>query len=169
MSQQSRAGRRVRATSAIGKLVRKALTPAARRRGFAEANILDDWEAIVGAVLASRCQPIRLAFARGRSSGGVLHMRVGGGAAIEIMHITPQIIERVNDYYGFIAVREIKLLQAPLHYRRRKLKPKPPPPLSDADEAALNLDVSRVADDTLQQSLLRLGRSIKQRKAISRL
>lgn len=155
-----RRGRGGSAGREIGRLLAGVLDPAARRRGFAQASLLAEWPQIVGAALASRCQPLRVDYAPGRRRGGTLLLQAGGGAALELQHAAPQIVERVNVYFGFPAVRQLRLLQMPL----------PPPPrrpvprlraLGGAEEAALAQAVDAVGDEELRASLLRLGRALK--------
>jgi hypothetical protein len=144
----------------LGRLLRHALDPAARRRGFAEAGVLAAWAAIVGPDLADRCRPIKLTFPRGRQSG-VLHLQVGGAAALELQHCAPLVIERINIYFGYPAVAELRLLQAPLP------PPAPPPaPRRGRGRAAEEIDaVARasevITDMELREALARLGRTVK--------
>ena len=134
--QGSRQGRSGHAGRQVARLIGAVLDPAARRRGFAQASLLADWSMIVGMTLARRCQPVRVDYAPGRRRGGTLVVHASGPAAIEIQHATPQIIERINLYFGFQAVRQLRLLQVPL-------RPSPPPrpvgprALAPEEEAAL--------------------------------
>jgi hypothetical protein len=141
-------------------LLGRVLDPAARRRGLAEAKLLTAWPTIVGPWLARRCQPIRL----GRDdAGGVLTLHVAGAAALELQHGAPQVIERINGFFGFPAVRRLRLVQAP-----RPAPARPPssaaPPLSTAEEAAVAAAVREVVDPDLRAALAALGRALKARR-----
>lgn len=155
---------RRRATAAVSRLLTKLLTPAARQRGFAAVAVIEEWPLIVGPALARRCHPVRLAFRPGSKSGGTLVLQAAGGAALELQHSAPQILERVNDYFGFRAAARLQLLQMPL----RPAKPQPAPPqtrpLSAAEEAALAASVAAIGDTELGAALEALGRSIKGRQ-----
>ena len=157
--QDTRQGRTGQAGLQVAKLLAGILDPAARRRGFAEASLLADWATIVGPTLASRCQPLRIDHAPGRRNGGTLLLRVGGAAALEIQHAAPQILERINAYFGRRVVRQLRMLQMPL-----PVAPEPPPrvarALSRAKEAALSGAVGGIADDPLREALLALGRTV---------
>ncbi len=156
-----RQGRAGSAGREVGRLLAAVLDPAARRRGFAQANLLADWARIVGPSLARRCQPLRVDYAPGRRRGGTLLVQAGGAAAMEVQHAAPQIVERVNTYFGFPAVRQLRLLQMPL----RAAAPPPAPPrrraLTAEEEAALGEAVGPVADADLRSALLRLGRTVR--------
>lgn len=157
---------RRRATAAVSRLLTKLLTPAARQRGFAAVAVVEEWPLIVGQNLARRCHPVRLAFRPGSKTGGTLVLQAAGGAALELQHSTPQILERVNDYFGFRAAARIQLLQMPL--RPHPPQPAPPRtrPLSDTEEATLAAEVAAVGDAELGAALAALGRSIKARQPL---
>ncbi len=157
------AGRR-RTAAALSRLLTRLLTPAARQRGFAAVEVVEEWPRIVGAGLARRCHPVRLEFRRGTTAGGTLVLQASGGAALELQHTAPQLLERVNDYFGFRAATRLRLMQMPL-----EPQPRPPVPpalrrLTDEEEAAVAGEVAPVADLELGAALLALGRSIKARR-----
>ena len=135
------------------------LDPAARRRGLAEAKLLTEWPTIVGPGLAARSQPIRLGKSFGQ--GGVLVLHVAGTAALELQHSVPQILERINGFFGYPAVSRLHLIQAPPP--RRHSRPAPPPKrsLSDAEEMELTEAVRDICDPGLRVALRSLGRSLK--------
>jgi hypothetical protein len=131
------------------------LTPAARQRGFTAATLLAEWRHVVGPALAARCQPTQL-----ESRGGVLHLQASSAAALEIQHATPQIIERVNTYFGFVAVRRLRLVQVPL-----RLCPPPAEPITrplvPAEAAAIENALAGVDEGPLRTALKGLGHSLR--------
>ena len=142
-------------------LLGRVLDPAARRRGLAEARLPTEWPAIVGPELAARSQPVRLTRRQGLP-GGVLSLHVAGAAALELQHSEPQVLERINGYFGYPAVIRLHLIQAPPQRPRRP----PPPPsrdLTGAEEHAIAAAVEGIADPGLQAALAALGRSVKVR------
>ena len=155
---------RRRATAAVSRLLTKLLTPAARQRGFAAVAVIEEWPAIVGPDLARRCHPVRLAFRPGSKTGGTLVLQASGGAALELQHSTPQLLERVNDYFGFRAAARLQLLQMPLRPAKAAAAPPRTRPLTDAEEAVLAADVAAIGDSELGAALAALGRSIKGRQ-----
>ena len=153
--------RRLHATSAIGRLLSDLLSPAARRRGFAQAAVLAEWDRIVGPMLAARCQPVRLAFERGRTTHGVLFLRARGGAALELQHATLQICERVNDYMGYPAVARVHLMQVPLPRPTPLPRPAPRAPCpTRSSTRGWRRNWRGVEDPDLRAVLHRLGRAV---------
>jgi hypothetical protein len=141
-------------------LLGRVLDPAARRRGLAEAKLLTEWPAIVGPRLAGRSQPVRLT-PRPDQPGGVLSLHVAGAAALELQHSEPQVLERINGFFGYPAVSRLHLIQAPP--ARTAAPPAPPdrPGLTSAEENEVALDVRPISDPALQAALARLGRTLK--------
>lgn len=133
------------------------------RRGFAEGGLIAEWPSIVGAAIAAHCQPAKLSLARpGRRQDGALMLRVEPGFALELQHLAPQIIERINGHYGYAAIARLTFQQGPLRASRRQ----PPPPmrrLGAAEEAELRQQVATVEDEELRGALERLGRAMRQR------
>jgi hypothetical protein len=131
------------------------------KRGFAAARVIADWPEIVGAELAESSIPERLVRARGADSA-TLVVRVSPGAALELQHTIPQVVERVNGYFGFRAVDRLRLIQGPVAPRARRAPPVTPP-LSPAAEAALETILAPLANSPLHDSLARLGRAVRGR------
>ena len=96
--------------------------------------------------------------AMGGEGGGVLHVRVAGAFALELQHLEPVVIERINAHFGHAAVTRLKMTQGlPAGSVKPRRRPKP---LGAAAETALAATVERIGDDRLKQALARLGRAI---------
>ena len=112
----------------IGAYAARALDPAARARGFATTALL---ERVAGNRRRRACPvhharpgglaeaPRRGGKCRPRTKGGgtkarSLVLRVEGPRAIEVQHRSGQILERVNAYFGYRAIAEMRILQAPV-------------------------------------------------------
>jgi hypothetical protein len=143
----------------LPELLRILLDPAARRRGLAEARLLTDWPLVVGPQLGARCQPVRLTAARD-GAGGVLTIHVGGASALELQHSAPQVIERINDFFGFPAVARLRLIQAPPARPVKRRGPRPVRPLAPDELSALAALVEPVRPPALQAALAELGRTV---------
>lgn len=133
------------------------------RRGFAEAGLLADWSSVVGSHLANLCAPCKLAFAkRGERRDGTLTLRVESGHGPTLQHLEPQLLERINAYFGYAAVARLRLQQGPLP-RRKTTASLDLPGLSGEEENDLCARVSDVEDEELRQALLSLGQSMGRR------
>ncbi len=137
------------------------LSPAARRRGFAETTILTEWSRVVGAGFAARCQPVRIDHPRGGRRGGTLLLRATGGAALELQHAAPQLLERINTHFGYPAVARLRFIHAP----PPRMRPRPPAPpareLSPAERRELAALTGAIAEPGLREALLALGEAVR--------
>jgi hypothetical protein len=130
------------------------------RHGLAEGGLIADWSSIVGAMIAERSLPLRLSFTGGERREGTLHVRVSGALALELQHLEPQILERINGFFGYRAVGRLRIHQGPVPVERRARR-EPPPPLAPAAEAEIGSLVAAVEDDGLRRALQELGRSLR--------
>lgn len=156
---KSRRGGGLRALAAT---LPKVTARAYGRRGFAEGGLAADWTSVVGRDIARRCQPQRLSFARsGPREGGTLTLRVDSGFALEMQHLEPLLIERLNSYFGYRAVAALTLRQGPLRHKPARAKPETAP-LSAEEETRLQERLAAVEDPEVRAALGRLGRSVRQ-------
>lgn len=130
------------------------------KHGLAEAGLVADWSAIVGERLAADTLPVKLAFPRGERRDGTLHIKVAGALALELQHLSPQLLERINGYLGYRGVERIRIERGPLPRARRLAEPTAPAFLAPEAEAELAARVDGIDDAALRDSLARLGRAI---------
>ena len=135
---------------------------ALRRYGFQTNELALRWSEIVGQQVSRMAAPERLGRARGKQ-GAVLDLRVRSASALEIQHLAPMIVERINAYYGHTVVASLRLRQGPLPMPPAP-RPAPPPP-DPAVERALADGVAGVGHDRLRAALLSLGRSAARKSA----
>ena len=129
------------------------------KRGLGEAQLLAEWYAVVGDELAGETLPMKLSFPAGGRKNGVLKLRVSSAAALSVQHREPQILERINGFFGYAAVARLALVQGPLPDRGQASR-RIQRPLTPAEFAALSRRVSQVSDPGLKSALERLGAAI---------
>ena len=95
-----------------GATARKTVDRIAGKYGFAEADVLLNWPAIAGEALASVCQPVKVTYSRERTLGATLVVLTNSARAPEVEMKGPAIVERVNQYYGYRAIRRLKVTQS---------------------------------------------------------
>jgi len=125
------------------------------KRGFGEAQLVTQWEAVIGAELAEKLSPERLTFARNERRNGTLRLRVASAFATEAQHLEPVLIERINAFFGYGAVARLVLVQGPplnAPSARPALRA-----LSRDEQQAIETRVAGIADPELRAALARLG------------
>ena len=100
-----------------------------RRFGFVQSSVVSRWDEIVGARYAAVSAPEAIRFPVGRKSEGTLELTVEGAHATMMQHVLPEIIERVNRFFGYAAVARIKVRQGPVAKPTAAPKPSAPPML----------------------------------------
>ena len=153
------ARRKERGLLAVGASLPTVAAPSLRKRGFAQGRLITEWPAIAGDLLARETVPQKLVFPRGSKGDGTLHLRVSSGFALELQHIAPQLIERINGFFGYRAVADLRFQQGPVP---PKCKPRRigPRRLADTDEARLQRTLDTIEDPGLRDALAGLGRAV---------
>lgn len=153
----------------VGDLVGATMSPALRARGFASLEIIARWDDLVGQRFAGKSRALQLKWPpRGAksdpeaaSAGATLIVAVAGGAAVELQHMAPQIIERVNAMIGWRCVAKLAFRQQPVS--SRAAEPKRETPLTAAEQSRIEAVTGAVQDENLRHALLRLGKGVIQR------
>ena len=123
----ARGNRNVNVGKSVGSFVPRLAQKAFETFGFSTVALLTEWPAIVGHDLAGYTLPERLKWPRkvkprgeaqsdveagceGRP-GATLVLRVEPSRALDVQYGAAQIIERINSYFGYRAVAELRLQQ----------------------------------------------------------
>ena len=123
----------------------------------------------MGRDIAAHCVPRKLDRPRpsqrrgAHAAEGTLTLRVEAGYALEVQHLEPQLLERINGYFGFQAVTRLRLLQGPAPAPKPEIAPAAPPPPEAV--SALHARLENVNDAELRGALDRLGHALLRRDA----
>lgn len=151
--------RRRGAMRALAADVPQVVKPALGKRGFSEGQLVAQWAEIVGAELARRMMPEKLTFPPGERRDGTLRLRVAPGFALEAQHREPQILERLNAFFGYRALARLALVQGPLP-TETPAAPRRCRDLAPSERLALAQRVAGIADSELRDALTRLGEAV---------
>jgi hypothetical protein len=99
---------------AVSELLPDVGRAAFRRFGFVQSAVVSRWVEIVGARYAGVSQPESIRFPHGERANGVLTLTVRGAHAPMMQHIAPEIVERVNRFFGYAAVARVTIRQGDL-------------------------------------------------------
>ncbi|WP_419825627.1 DUF721 domain-containing protein [Sphingomonas sp.] len=97
---------------AVAEIVPDVGRAAFRRFGFVQSSVVSRWPEIVGPRYAGVSSPESIRFPRGGTGEGVLTLVVDGARAVMIQHVAPELIERVNRFFGYPAVARIQIRQS---------------------------------------------------------
>ena len=129
----------------LGALVPRLTRPAFRRRAPATAQVLADWPAIVGPAIAAVTTPRRL-------SAGTLTIACSGPIAMELQHLSGELIGRINTHLGKPVVSGLRFVQTMGAEVPMAVAPEAAP---EAETPAIDLP-----EGPLRDALAALGRAV---------
>ena len=103
------------AAKPIAELMPEIGRTAFRKFGFVQSSVVTRWPEIVGERHARACAPESIRFPIGEKRDGILQLVVKPAFAPQIQHSIPEIVERVNRFFGYAAVAKVKLRQGEVH------------------------------------------------------
>ncbi|MGI8944086.1 MAG: DUF721 domain-containing protein [Qipengyuania sp.] len=151
------------AAKPISELMPQIGRTAFRRFGFVQSSVVTRWPEIVGETHARVCAPESIRFPPGEKSEGILQLVVAPAQAPLIQHVIPEIIERVNRFFGYKAVARVKLRQGAVKPPPANEKAKPPPSLRPIP-MELSESLRDIGDPELRTVLESLARSLGDEK-----
>ena len=134
-----------------------------RRYGFVQSSVVSRWPEIVGEIHARTCTPEMIRFPPGEKSEGIMHLVVKPAHAPLVQQVIPEIIERVNRFFGYRAVARIKLRQGEVKPPPGREAQKAPPSLKPIP-MELGDSLRDIGDPELRTVLESLARSMGSRE-----
>ncbi len=144
---------------AIADLMPQIGRTAFRRFGFVQSSVVTRWPEIVGETHARVCAPEAIRFPPGQKADGILQLVVLPAHAPLIQHVIPEIMERVNRFFGYAAVSRVKIRQGvvkPISAERRATQPPSLKPIP----MELGESLRDIGDPELRKVLESLARSM---------
>lgn len=147
------------AAKSIAELTPQVGRTAFRRFGFVQSSVVTRWPEIVGAQHARVCTPEAIRFPPGEKSDGILQLVVLPAHAPLIQHVIPEIMARVNRFFGYKAVARVKLRQGSVNPPPAEARSAGPPSLKPIP-IELGDSLRDVGDPELRAVLESLARSL---------
>ncbi len=136
-----------------------------RRFGFVQSSIVSRWAEIVGEKLAGASQPESIRFPHGKKQDGVLTLVARGAHAPMLQHITPEIMERVNRFFGYAAVARVTIRQGEIAAK----EPRRAPPSLRPLPADMGDGLKTIADPELRAVLESLAAGVAASRGLPRI
>ena len=138
-----------------------------RRFGFVQSSIVSRWDEIVGPRYAAVSEPECIRFPMGKKAEGTLELIVEGAHAPMMQHVFPEIIERINRFFGYAAVAKVKMRQGRINPPKTVHKPSMPPSLKPIP-MELGDSLRDIADPELSAVLESLAKSLGGKDALAK-
>lgn len=127
-----------------------------RKFGFVQHSVVSRWAEIVGQRYAGVSAPESIRFPQGKRANGTLTLTVSSAHAPMMQHVAPEIVERVNRFFGYPAVEKIVMRQGVI----ARTAPKPARPELKPVPLELGASLRAVGDPELRAVLESLARGI---------
>lgn len=128
-----------------------------RRFGFVQSSVVTRWAEIVGDRYARVSAPESIRFPMGERANGTLTLTVTGAHAPMMQHIAPEIVERVNRFFGYAAVAKLVIRQGEVKRERGRAAPPAVRPVSHE----LGESLRTIADPELKAVLASLAAGVE--------
>ena len=135
----------------------KILKTKLKKANFVELSIIKNWKEIVGDDIAKNCWPIKIFFSDGNNSNGKIVIKVKRGWSLEIEYKNQEIIEKLNQYFGYKAISKINIIQNFEKYtvesKKKKIEKK-------ITKKKFFKEIANVKQPKLQKALLKLDKTL---------
>ena len=127
-----------------------------KKFGFVQSSIVSRWSEIVGERWAKVSVPESLRFPIGKKQDGTLTLTVTGAHAVMMQHILPEIVDRVNLFFGYGAVARVVIRHGEIAARPERRAP----PSLKAVPLELGASLRTIADPELKAVLESLAAGV---------
>jgi hypothetical protein len=149
---------RANRSRAVAELLPEVGGVAFRKFGFVQSAVVSRWGEIVGPRYAAVSAPESIRFPVGKRAEGNLTVLVRGAHAPMMQHIAPEIVERVNRFFGYPAVAKVTIRQGELPRAAAVKRPATPAPAP----VELSDSLRTIADPELRNVLEALAAGVAQ-------
>lgn len=150
----------------ISEVANGLIDPVLAKRAGINTMLLGSWDEIAGAAFADCTRPERITWPRraseiGGDGGylpGVLTVACEGARALFLTHAQGEVIQRINGFFGFHAISQLRIVQKPV-----AAPPKPyrrPVPLKGEAARRLETMIEGIESEALKTALMRLGTAV---------
>ena len=121
-----------------------------KKNGYNFSNIVDNWTKIIGKDLASCCYPSNVKIGKDMSNGALI-LNVIHGNELNIEYAKNEIIDKINGFFGYKYIREIKLkiVQEKKNYVNKNSP-------SNTGNSTFNVKLEKLQNNSLKNSLNKL-------------
>ena len=137
-------------------------------------KMLAAWPEIAGADIAAQTVPLDLKFQRTAKQAesaakktpgqAILHLAVQPAYALELSYQQSLLIERINMFFGYAAIKDIRIVQNSEVMNNKRVATPSKRPLTMQESEKLETMVSGVQENDLQTALKNLGKAIISRQ-----
>jgi len=121
-----------------------------KKGGYNFSNIVDNWTKMVGKDISNCCYPNTIRMTKDMNNGTLI-LNVVHGNEINVEYKKQEIIDKINSFFGFNCIKEIKLKIVQKKQITQKIKN-----FSDQNYSKYNEKLKNIQNQDLKKSLSKL-------------
>jgi len=139
----------------FGKTLPRGLKGILKKNGYNYSEIIAKWGMLVGKNISSCCYPKSIKMTHGNNRGTLL-LSVSRGDEISVEYSKQEIINKINSYFGYQLINDIKL-----QTNNVKTKIKKNENIIGKSSEKFDKKISQIKSNSIRNSLSQLLKSIK--------
>ncbi len=167
MEYKNRVSKRTFVPKRIGDTLTRVNRAYSSKFGKIEFLILSKWPQIVGSFFADHSEPDKIS----RLTDGYnevdepifknfLHVRVSPAAAVEFQHYKDTIIEKINSFFGYKAISDLRLQQNFIPEKKISVDKTYQAEITEDEKELIKNEIDDIQNKELEKSIVNLGASI---------
>ncbi len=139
----------------FGNTLPRGLKGILKKNGFNYSEIIGKWNTLVGKEIGNYCYPKSIKMRKG-TTNGILVLSVKRGNEIIIEYSKKEIINKINSYFGYQLINEIKLQTLNMENKKKKNDNK----IKNLPENYKN-KINQIKNENIRNSLFELTNVMK--------
>ncbi len=146
----------------ISNIVREVTKSSFGNKDLLFGKMLSEWMHIVGEEIGHKTVPLDLKYIRGnkKKNQAKLHLGVKSSYATEFVYKKSLVIERLNMFFGYDAIEDIKIIQQSSFMDKQEEVVAKSKDLSTVEREELDKKLDKIGENDLQIALRKLGKAI---------
>ena len=95
----------------ISTLLPKVINKKIKKRNFIEMSLIEKWKEIIGEDISKFCYPVKVNFSGTDNKNGTIFLKTERGKSMEIEFKNEEILEKLNQFFGYKAIDKISIIQ----------------------------------------------------------
>ena len=140
----------------VGKSLPKIINKNIKERNFFEISLIKKWKEIIGNDIAKFCWPIKIIFSDIKNSNGIIFLKTKRGRSMEIEFKNEEIIEKLNQYFGYKAISKISVVQdfdIKNTYKKNKI-------IKKRDKNTQSKAINKIKENSVKIALKKLNKTL---------
>jgi len=137
----------------------KILEKKLKKANFIEISIIKNWKEIVGNDIAKLCFPTKIIFSNEGNINGKIIIQVKRGWSLEIEYKSNEIIDKLNQYFGYKAISKMNIIQ---NYQTNTLEKKISHKIikKKISKKIHSKEIKKIKKTQLQRALFKLDKTL---------